>query len=178
MCRDTFAIWIFSEYKSLWYYTAIPETQVFMGLYWSFPGGANGKEPACQCRRFKRLEMISALGRSPGGGYGKPLQYSCLENSPRQRSLEGYCPYMVTKSWTWLKWLTHTHTYTHKHTHTGPYYIWMQKEMTTPSSILAWKIPRTEKPGRLQSMGIVKNFSSFKTETFVLRSNWGHDQSA
>ena len=27
------------------------------------------------------------------------------------------------------------------------------KEMTTHSSILAWKIPRTEEPGRLQSMG-------------------------
>ena len=27
------------------------------------------------------------------------------------------------------------------------------KEMATPSSILAWKIPWTEKPGRLQSMG-------------------------
>ena len=27
------------------------------------------------------------------------------------------------------------------------------KEMTTHSSILAWRIPRTEEPGRLQSMG-------------------------
>ena len=24
--------------------------------------------------------MISGLGRSPGGGYGNPLQYFCLEN--------------------------------------------------------------------------------------------------
>ena len=30
----------------------------------------------------------------------------------------------------------------------------MEKEMATHSSILAWKIPRTEKPGRLQSMGL------------------------
>ena len=28
----------------------------------------------------------------------------------------------------------------------------LEKEMATPSSILAWKIPRTEEPGRLQSM--------------------------
>ena len=28
----------------------------------------------------------------------------------------------------------------------------MEKEMTTHSSILAWKIPWTEEPGRLQSM--------------------------
>ena len=30
----------------------------------------------------------------------------------------------------------------------------LEKEMTTHSSILAWEIPRTEKPGRLQSMGL------------------------
>ena len=29
----------------------------------------------------------------------------------------------------------------------------MEKEMATHSSILAWKIPWTEEPGRLQSMG-------------------------
>ena len=29
----------------------------------------------------------------------------------------------------------------------------LEKEMVTHSSILAWKIPRTEKPGRLQAMG-------------------------
>ena len=29
----------------------------------------------------------------------------------------------------------------------------LEKEMATHSSILSWKIPWTEKPGRLQSMG-------------------------
>ena len=29
----------------------------------------------------------------------------------------------------------------------------LEKEMETHSSILAWKIPWTEEPGRLQSMG-------------------------
>ena len=29
----------------------------------------------------------------------------------------------------------------------------LEKEMATHSSILAWKIPRTEEPGGLQSMG-------------------------
>ena len=29
----------------------------------------------------------------------------------------------------------------------------LEKEMATHSSILAWRIPRTEEPGRLQSMG-------------------------
>ena len=30
----------------------------------------------------------------------------------------------------------------------------LDKEMATHSSILAWKIPWTEDPGRLQSMGL------------------------
>ena len=30
---------------------------------------------------------------------------------------------------------------------------WMEKAMATHSSILAWKIPWTEEPGRLQSVG-------------------------
>ena len=29
----------------------------------------------------------------------------------------------------------------------------LEEGMATPSSILAWRIPRTEKPGRLQFMG-------------------------
>ena len=29
----------------------------------------------------------------------------------------------------------------------------VEKEMGTYSSILAWEVPRTEEPGRLQSMG-------------------------
>ena len=36
---------------------------------------------------------ISVLGRSPGGGPGNPLQYSCLENPHRKRSLECYSPW-------------------------------------------------------------------------------------
>ena len=32
----------------------------------------------------------------------------------------------------------------------------LEKEMATHSSILAWKSPQTEEPGRLQSMGLQK----------------------
>ena len=32
----------------------------------------------------------------------------------------------------------------------------LEKEMTTHSSILAWRIPRTEEPGRVQSMGVAR----------------------
>ena len=35
----------------------------------------------------------------------------------------------------------------------------LEKEMATHSSILAWKIPRTEEPGGLQSMGSEKRWT-------------------
>ena len=31
--------------------------------------------------------------RSPGGGHGNPLQYSCLENSMDRRAWQGYSPW-------------------------------------------------------------------------------------
>ena len=39
------------------------------------------------------LGSIPGLGRSPGGGHGNPLQYSCLENPHGQRILTGYSPW-------------------------------------------------------------------------------------
>ena len=42
-----------------------------------FPGGSDGKVSACNAGD---LGLILGLGRSPGEGNGKPLQYSCLEN--------------------------------------------------------------------------------------------------
>ena len=39
------------------------------------------------------LGSVPGLGRSPGGGHGNPLQYSCLENPHGQRSLVGYSPW-------------------------------------------------------------------------------------
>ncbi|CAI9175285.1 unnamed protein product [Rangifer tarandus platyrhynchus] len=61
-------------------------TPVFMG----FPGGSDGKESACNAGD---LGSIPELERSPGGGHGKPFQYSRLENPHGQRSLAGYSPW-------------------------------------------------------------------------------------
>ena len=44
-----------------------------------FPGGSDGKESTCN---VGDLGLIPELGRSPGGGHGNPLQYSCLQESP------------------------------------------------------------------------------------------------
>ena len=45
---------------------------------YGFPGGSDGKEPACNVRD---LGSIPEFGRSPGEENGSPLQYSGLENS-------------------------------------------------------------------------------------------------
>ena len=53
-------------------------------LLMSFPGGSDGKESACNAGD---LGSVPGLGRSPGGGHGNPLQYTCLENPHGQRNL-------------------------------------------------------------------------------------------
>ena len=70
-----------------------------------FPDGANDKEPSCQWRRHKDMGSIPRSGRSPGGGHGNPLHYSCLEN-PMDRGVWQATVHRVTKSRTWLKWLS------------------------------------------------------------------------
>ena len=51
---------------------------------------------------------IPASGRSPGGGHGNPLQYSCLEN-PMDRGAWWATVHRVARNPTWLK-LLNTHT--------------------------------------------------------------------
>ena len=43
----------------------------------------------------------------------------------------------------------------------------LEKEMATHSSILAWKIPWMEEPGRLQSMGSQKSRTRLSDLTFT-----------
>ena len=49
-------------------------------------------------------EVAGIVGRLPRGGYGNPLQYSCLENPHGQRSLVGYSPRGHKESDTIFKW--------------------------------------------------------------------------
>ena len=48
------------------------------------------KNPPVSAGDIREAGSILGLGRSPGGGHGSPLQYSCLENPHGQRSLVGY----------------------------------------------------------------------------------------
>ena len=115
--------------KICWRRDRLP-TPVFLG----FPCGSAGKESACS---LGDLGLIPELERFPGEGKGYPLQNSGLENS-LDCIVHG-----VTKSWTQLSDF-----------HSQEIWVWslsgedpMQKGMAAHSSILAWKIPRTQVPG-------------------------------
>ena len=56
------------------------------------PRGLSGKESAYNAGATGDVGLIPGLGRSLGERHGNPLQYSCLENSHGQRSLEGCSP--------------------------------------------------------------------------------------
>ena len=70
-----------------------------------FPGGASGKEPACQCRRHKVRQVWSLGWEDPlEEGFGNSFQYSCLEN-PMDRGAWRATVHGIAKSRTWLKQL-------------------------------------------------------------------------
>ena len=51
---------------------------------------------------IRDVGSIPGSRRSPGGGHGDPLQYSCLEN-PMERGVLWATVHELTKSWTQLK---------------------------------------------------------------------------
>ena len=77
-----------------------------------FPGGTSGKNPPANAGDTGDVGSILGSGRSPGGGHGNPLHYSCLEN-PMDRGAWGFTAHGVTKFQTRLK-RPSTHTCTHK----------------------------------------------------------------
>ena len=97
---------------------------------WGFRGNSAGQESACNSRD---PGSIPGLGRSPGEGIGYPLQYSwaslvaqLVKNPPTMQE-------------SWVRFLGWEDP--------------VEKGMATHSSILTWRIPWTEEPGGLQSMG-------------------------
>ena len=70
-------------------------SQVLGAFPRDFCSGSDVKESACNA---VDLGSIPRLGRSPEGGHGNPLQYSCLENPHGQRSLSGYSPWGRSES--------------------------------------------------------------------------------
>ena len=64
-----------------------------------FLGGSVVKNLPANTGDIKDTGSILGLGRSPGGGHGNPLQYSCLEN-PTDRGAWQAIVHRVTKSQT------------------------------------------------------------------------------
>ena len=116
---------------------------IFLTVFWTqllpfplnnrrgFPGSSPGKEPACNTGD---PSLIPGSGRSPGERIGYPLQCSWA-------SLVTQMVKNLPAMWeTWVRSLSWEDA--------------LEKEMATHSRILAWRIPWTEEPGRLQSMGL------------------------
>ena len=64
-------------------------------------GGSVVKNLPASARDAGDMGSIPGSGRSPGGGNGNPLQYSCLEN-PTDRGAWLATVHEVAKSWTKL----------------------------------------------------------------------------
>ena len=96
-----------------------------------FPGNSAGKESTCNAGN---PSSTPGLGRSAGEGIVYPFQYS------------------------WVSLVAQTVKNPLAMWETRVQYLgWedlLEKGMATHSSILAWRIPWTEKPGGLQSLGL------------------------
>ena len=74
---------------------------------WDFPGGSVVKNPPANAGDAEDAGSIPGLGRSPRGGNGNPVQYSCLGN-PMDRGAWLATVLRVAKSRTWLSDWAHT----------------------------------------------------------------------
>ena len=57
------------------------------------------KDPPANVGDIKDVGSVPGLGRSPEGGHGNPLQYSCLESPMDRGTWQASVP-RVSKSWT------------------------------------------------------------------------------
>ena len=73
-----------------------------------FPGGASGKEPTCQCRRYKRLGFDPWVGKIPWRRTWQPTPVFFPAESPWTEE-PSRLQSIGSPSWTWVKQLS-THT--------------------------------------------------------------------
>ena len=95
-----------------------------------------------EIRPLPGVTVLDSVRPGHGEGNGTSLQYSCLEN-PMDGGAWWAAVHGVAKSRTRLSNFTFTF-----HFHA------LEKEMTTHSSVLAWRIPGTGEPDGLPSMGL------------------------
>ena len=74
------------------------------------------KNPPANPGDVRDVGSIPGSGRSPEGGHGNSLQYSCLEN-PMNRGAWHATTHGITKSQTWLRWISRSAYYPISPTH-------------------------------------------------------------
>ena len=82
----------------------------FAPCNWGFPGGSAVKNPLANAEDARDSGSICGSRRSPGGGDGNRLQYSCLRNF-MDRGSWWATVHRVTKSWTQLSNWIGMHSY-------------------------------------------------------------------
>ena len=91
--------------------------QLYVYMYVGFPGGCVVKNLPANAGDARGSSSILGLGRSPGGGHGNPLHYSCQGNL-MDRGAQWPVVHEITKSQTWMSnWAHNTYTCTHTHVH-------------------------------------------------------------
>ena len=102
-CQDVLTRWEKSHVLE------IAEGQEKVALL-GFLAGSAHKESTCNAGDIGDEGLIPGLGRSPGGGNGNPLQYSCMKHSMDRGTWWATVP-GVAKSQTWQS--THTYAWVH-----------------------------------------------------------------
>ena len=131
-----------------------------------FPRSSVGKKSACNAGN---PGLIAGLGRSAGEGKCYPLQYSGLENST---DYTGHGVTRVRHNWVTFAFPggldSKESACREGDTGSVPGLGRSPGEgNTTHSSILAWRMPRTEKPGGIQSTGSQRVRCDWVTNTFI-----------
>ena len=76
--------------------------KAFPCVRWASQVSLEVKNPPVSAGDIRDVGSIPGSGRSPGGGHGNPLQYSCLE-TPMDTGAWWAAVHWVTKNQTWLK---------------------------------------------------------------------------
>ena len=98
-------------------------------LTWAFQVVLVVKNLPANAGDIRDTDSIPGSGRSPGGGHGSPLQYSCLEN-PMERGAWWATVHVVAKSWIQLKLLS-TQACTHKIYHLNHFPMYSSVVLST-----------------------------------------------
>ena len=106
--------------RSSFFFLPLPE------LYLTgFPGGAMVKNPPANAGDATDIGSTPGWGLSPGEGNGKPIQYSCLENSMDRGAWQAIGSQRVRYDWAGMHIHIHIHIYIYIYT----YICWLKLKL-------------------------------------------------